>query len=238
MAARTSLRGRQDELRTLEIAGGHLVERFRLFFIIALGETVLAVGNSFAEHPFGFERLLALVIGFVGAVALWWCYFERNEEIGVEMAETADDAGRVGLLGTWTLTLIVLALIGIAVADEIAIAHPGDEPTVGFSILAFGGPALFLLAQLLFLRSAVEDILRSRLLELAALVILAIATAPLTAIVRHRRVDRRARRSRRGRHPWCDDERGPRGAARLNRRWARAQGAQRASSQSCTSCGG
>jgi low temperature requirement protein LtrA len=175
-------RGRRTDIEHTEIAGAHLVERFRLFFIIALGETVLAVGNSFAEHPFGFERLLALVIGFVGAVALWWCYFERNEEIGVEMAETADDAGRVGLLGTWTLTLIVLALIGIAVADEIAIAHPGDEPTVGFSILAFGGPALFLLAQLLFLRGAVEDIPRSRVLGLAALAILAIPTAPLTAI--------------------------------------------------------
>jgi low temperature requirement protein LtrA len=176
-------RGRRTDIEHTEIVGGHLVERFRLFFIIALGETVLAVGNSFAAHPFGLERLVALVIGFLGTVALWWCYFERNEEIGVEMAETADDAGAVGWLGTWTLTLIVLALIAIAVGDELAIAHPRDEPTLGFSILTFGGPAVFLLAQLLFLRSAFGHVPRSRSLGLAALAILAIATAPLTPIV-------------------------------------------------------
>ena len=49
--------------------------------------------------------------------------------------------------------LMVLALIGIAVGDELAIAHPGDEATLGFTIFTFGGPALFLLAQVFFLRS-------------------------------------------------------------------------------------
>jgi low temperature requirement protein LtrA len=176
-------RGRRMDVDHTEIAGGHLVERFRLFFIIALGETVLAIGNSFAGHPFGFERLLALMIGFTGAVALWWCYFERNEGIGIDITESANDAGAVGLLGTWTLTLIVLALIAIAVGDELAIAHPGDDPTLEFSILTFGGPALFLLAQLFFLRSAVGRLARSRLAGLVALAILAITTAPLTMIV-------------------------------------------------------
>jgi low temperature requirement protein LtrA len=41
----------------------------------------------------------------------------------------------------------VLALIAIAVGDELAIAHPGDDTTLGFTLLTFGGPALFLLAQ-------------------------------------------------------------------------------------------
>jgi low temperature requirement protein LtrA len=48
---------------------------------------------------------------------------------------------------------MVLALIGIAVGDELAIAHPEDDATLGFTILAFGGPALFLLAQVFFLRN-------------------------------------------------------------------------------------
>jgi low temperature requirement protein LtrA len=66
-------RGRRVELEHSEIAGGHLVERFRLFFIIVLGETVLTMGNAFAGEPFELERLLALAIGFAGTVALWWC---------------------------------------------------------------------------------------------------------------------------------------------------------------------
>jgi len=176
-------RGRQIDLGHTEIAGGHLIERFRLFFIILLGESVLTMGNAFADEPFELERLLALVIGFTGTVALWWCYFQRAEGIGVQAAETAEDAGAVGWWGTWTLTLVVLALIGIAVGDELAIAHPGDTATLGFTILAFGGPALFLLAQVFFLREALGHVPRSRLLGLAALAILAVTTAPLTRIV-------------------------------------------------------
>ena len=175
-------RGRRIDLEHTEIAGGHLVERFRLFFIIVLGEIVLTMGNAFAGEPFELERLLALSIGFAGTVALWWCYFQRAEALGADAAETAEDAGAVGLWGTWTLTPIVLGLIAIAVADELAIAHPGDDATLGFTILAFGGPALFLLAQLLFHHAALGRAPRSRALGLAALALLAIATAQLTLI--------------------------------------------------------
>ena len=77
----------------------------------------------------------------------------------------------------------MLALIGIAVANELAIAHPEDDATVGFAILTFGGPALFLLAQILFLREALGSVPRSRPLGVGALVILAIATAPLAQIL-------------------------------------------------------
>jgi low temperature requirement protein LtrA len=176
-------RGRAIDLAHTEIAGGHLIERFRLFFIIALGETVLTTGTAFTDEPFTLERLLALAISFTGTVALWWCYFQRAEQIGVEMAETAEDAGAVGWWGTWTLTMMVLALIGIAVGDELAIAHPGDEATLGFTILTFGGPALFLLAQVFFLQEALGHVPRSRPLGLAALAVLAVATAPLSLIL-------------------------------------------------------
>jgi low temperature requirement protein LtrA len=140
------------------------------------------MGDAFADGPFELERLLALAIGFAGTVALWWCYFQRAEPLGARAAETAEDAGAVGLWGTWTLTLIVLGLIAIAVADELAIAHPGDDVTAGFTILAFGGPALFLLAQLLFQRAALNRAPPSRVVGLGALAMLAVATAPLTLI--------------------------------------------------------
>ena len=176
-------RGQRIAIEHTEIAGGHLVERFRLFFIILLGESVLTMGTAFTDEPFELDRLLALMIGFTGTVALWWCYFQRAEAVGAEAAERAEDAGAIGLWGTWTLTLVVLALIGIAVGDELAIAHPGDEPTLGFTILTFGGPAVFLLAQILFLRKALGHVPLSRPLGLAALALLAVATAPLTLIV-------------------------------------------------------
>jgi low temperature requirement protein LtrA len=176
-------RGRAIDLQHTEISGGHLLERFRLFFIIALGESVLTTGDAFVGEDFELERLLALAIAFTGTVALWWCYFQRAETVGAAALEEADDAGAIGWWGTWTLTLIVLALIAIAVGDELAIAHPDDEADLGFTILAFGGPALFLLAQTWFMAEALGSVPRSRVLGLAALAILAVGTAPLTLIV-------------------------------------------------------
>ena len=176
-------RGRRVDLGHADVAGAHLIERFRLFFLIALGETVITMGTAFTNEPFELERLLALAIAFAGTVALWWCYFQRSEAVGAEAAGTAEGAGAVGYWGTWTLTLIVLALIAIAVGDELAIAHPGDDATSGFTILTFGGPALFMLAQIIFRREAVGDLPRSRPLALGALAILAVVTSPLTMIV-------------------------------------------------------
>ncbi len=175
-------RGRRMDLRHAELASEHLIERFRLFFIIALGETVLTMGAAFTDDPVTVERLLALAISFTGSVALWWNYFERAEGIAVEATETPEEAGAIGWWGTMTLTLFVLALIAIAVGDELAIGHPGDDSTLGFTILTFGGPALFLVAQAVFMRAVLGHVPRSRPLALAALVILAIATAPLSLL--------------------------------------------------------
>ena len=175
-------RGRAIDLQHTDVAAEHLNERFRLFFIIALGETVLTMGDAFAGEPFEVERLLDLAIGFASTVALWWCYFQMADPLGSAAAEAADDAGRVGWIKTWMLTFMVLALVVIAVGDEIAIAHPDDETTLEFTLLTFGGPALFVLAQIFFLYETVASVPRSRLLALVALAILAIATAQLTLI--------------------------------------------------------
>jgi low temperature requirement protein LtrA len=114
---------------------------------------------------------------------LWWCYFQRAEKVGVAIAEEAEHAGAVGWSGTWTLTLMVLALIAIAVGDELPIAHPGDDATLGFTLLTFGGPALFLLAQVFFLHEALGRAPRSRHLGVAAstAVLVAVAVADTVA---------------------------------------------------------
>ena len=91
-------RGRAIDLGHTEIAGEHLFERFRLFFIIALGETVLTTGSAFTSEPFALERLVALAVAFTGTVALWWGYFQREEGAHAAMEE-AEDAGRRRLVG-------------------------------------------------------------------------------------------------------------------------------------------
>jgi low temperature requirement protein LtrA len=132
-------RSHRFDLSHTEIPGEHLFERFRLFFILALGETVLVISTVFTEQPATATRLLALGVAFAGAVALWWCYFQRLEGLGTRAAETADDPGAIGFVTTFVLTIMLLALIAVAVGSELTVAHPDDSPYPAFSVLVFGG---------------------------------------------------------------------------------------------------
>jgi low temperature requirement protein LtrA len=165
-----------------QIYAEHLLERFRLFFLIALGETVLTLGNAFASEPVQADRLLVLAIAFTGSVALWWCYFNRAEEIGVRAVQETDSPSRLVGWGNYSLIAMVVGIVAIAVGDELAIAHPHDPTTLAISILVFGGPAIFLLAQLGFMRRATGTAPRSRIIACLALLVLALATAPLSLL--------------------------------------------------------
>ncbi|HSS04999.1 MAG TPA: low temperature requirement protein A [Solirubrobacterales bacterium] len=165
-----------------QIYAEHLLERFRLFFLIALGETVLTIGNAFAGQPVRADRLLVLAVAFAGTVALWWCYFHRAEEVGMKAVEGAEDASRIVGLGNYTLIVMVIGIIAIAVGDELAIADPHAPNTLNTAVLIFGGPAIFLLAQLGFVRRVTGLVPRPRVLACVVLVVLGIATAPFSLL--------------------------------------------------------
>jgi low temperature requirement protein LtrA len=165
-----------------QIYAEHLLERFRLFFLIALGETVLTLGNAFAGEPVEGDRLLVLTLAFTGTVALWWCYFHRAEEIGIEAVEGAANPSRLVGLGNYTLILMVIGIVAIAVGDELAIAHPHDPTTLEAAVLIFGGPAIFLLAQIAFMRRAATAMPRSRAYACLGLAILAGVSSELSLL--------------------------------------------------------
>ncbi|HEX3608877.1 MAG TPA: low temperature requirement protein A [Solirubrobacterales bacterium] len=166
-----------------QIYAEHLLERFRLFFLIALGETVLTIGNAFVDQPVQADRLLVLAVAFAGTVALWWCYFHRAEDIGMKAIDGAADASRIVGLGNYTLILMVIGIVAIAVGDELAIAAPTDPTNLSATALIFGGPLIFLLSQLGFMRRATGQTPRSRLVACIALIALAAATAPFSLLV-------------------------------------------------------
>jgi low temperature requirement protein LtrA len=103
-----------------QIYAEHLLERFRLFFLIALGETVLTIGNAFAGVPLRTERVIAVTAAFAGTVSLWWCYFHRAEQVGKAALEGSGNASRLVAIGNYTLTAMVVGIVAIAVADTRA----------------------------------------------------------------------------------------------------------------------
>ena len=55
-------------------------ERCALFVIIALGESVLVTGATFAELEWDRTHVSAFLVAVLGSIAIWWIYFDTGAE--------------------------------------------------------------------------------------------------------------------------------------------------------------
>jgi low temperature requirement protein LtrA len=137
-----------------DIEGGHMAERFGLFIIIALGESILVTGATFGAMAWTPPTIAAFLVAFLGTVAMWWIYYNVGAERGSEAIAQDHDPGRLGRLAyTYFHLLPVAGIILAAVADELVLAHPGGHTDLKTFATAAGGPALFLAGNILFKRA-------------------------------------------------------------------------------------
>jgi low temperature requirement protein LtrA len=136
------------------VEGGHMAERCAGFIIIALGESIVVTGATFAELTWTTENVLAFVSAFVGCLAMWWIYFHKGAEAGSEQISRSSESGRLARLAyTYLHMPIVAGIIVSAVADELVLKHPGGHSDLKTVISAIGGPLLFLFGTILFKHS-------------------------------------------------------------------------------------
>jgi low temperature requirement protein LtrA len=130
-----------------QIEGAHFGERFELFVIIALGESVVLAGATASDTGLGVEVVAALLLAFLSSTALWWLYFGQMAGIVLERirAAPADERGRIGRdIYTYLHLPIIAGIVLVAVGDELVIAHPKDALHTAGALVALGGSALFL----------------------------------------------------------------------------------------------
>jgi low temperature requirement protein LtrA len=128
----------------------HMAERCGLFVIIALGESLLVTGATFAGLAWQAPQLLAFAAAFIGSVAMWWIYFDSGLDRAIHHFQQASDRGRVARLAYTYLHLpIVAGIVLCAVADELVLAHPGHASNAGLWMM-LGGPFVYLLGNALF----------------------------------------------------------------------------------------
>jgi low temperature requirement protein LtrA len=132
---------------TWEVETAHFAERFQLFVIIALGETIILTGATTAGLELDAPRILAFGLAFLSTAALWWLYFNYVAAIARRRLELAPDRTRLARDAyTYLHAAIIAGVILAAVGDELVIAHPTEVlPAVEAVVLA-AGPALYLLA--------------------------------------------------------------------------------------------
>jgi low temperature requirement protein LtrA len=132
------------------IEGGHLAERCALFVIIALGESLLVTGATFAQAPWNVDTVAAFISAVLGSIALWWIYFDTGSERAQHRIRRSADPGRQGRLAyTYLHVLIVAGIIVCAVADEVVLMHPEHATAAGLAAI-LAGPACYLCGAALF----------------------------------------------------------------------------------------
>lgn len=135
------------------VEGDHMAERCGLFVIIALGESVLVTGATFAKMDWTWPVIAAFTVAFAGSVAMWWIYFNIGAERGRHQIAGSKDPGRVARLGyTYMHMPIIAGIVVAAVSDELILAHPGGHTDLKTAATTIGGAAIFLLGNALFKR--------------------------------------------------------------------------------------
>jgi low temperature requirement protein LtrA len=167
-----------------DIEGSHLAERCGLFIIIALGESILVTGATFARLDWAPVAAAAFVLAFTGSIAMWWIYFNIGAERGSEHISRSSDPGRVGRIAYTYLHLpIVGGIILAAVGDELVLAHPLGHVELNTVIAVVGGPALYVAGNLLFKQTITDRWPLSHLIGLALLALAVLVSPILSPLV-------------------------------------------------------
>jgi low temperature requirement protein LtrA len=145
----SSLFGRN---RGWSVSASHFVERHGLVIIVALGESVVAIGAgaSGLELDAGLASTAVLALGL--SAAMWWIYFDRDdEEAGIVMSSaTGDERSHLGLSIAYVHLAMIAGIIVAAAGVKSIVAHPADpvEAFAAWNLAA--GVALYLAGEAAF----------------------------------------------------------------------------------------
>ncbi|MFQ5966520.1 MAG: low temperature requirement protein A [Acidimicrobiia bacterium] len=165
-----------------QIRPGHFAERHQLFVILALGESIVAIGLAAATEERTLEVGLAMGAAFVATAAIWWAYFDRiadATETALGRATGPERTRAANFLFTSGHFPLIAGIVLFAVVAEEAVAHPSDHLEVSARVILVLGFALVLGTLVGIGRLSGLPVLWERLVAVGAIVVLALAGAGL-----------------------------------------------------------
>jgi low temperature requirement protein LtrA len=168
--------GRRLHSERIVFNASHMLERCRLFLLIALGETVLTTGTAIADAPMSLLTMITGCFALAGTVALWSLTFGRSIYLTARHLEVTSDPVRISRHAVNAVMVMVAGLIAVAVANEEVISHPRADASAGLSLLLAGGPLLFLVAQGWFLCAVPNVRSHFHAISVATLVLVGLVT--------------------------------------------------------------
>ena len=139
----------------LDVRTGHFVERHGLLLIVALGESVVAIGVGLGHVTLDVGLYAAAVLGLSLACALWWTYFVGDAEHAERVMEEASPDRRFHLAINayfYAYVLILLGVVAAAAGVEESIGHVTEQLETGPALALGIGIAMYLIGALAFRR--------------------------------------------------------------------------------------
>ena len=172
---------------SIPVHASHVPERFALFTIIVLGETIVVVALGTSGSEWALSAAVVAALGFVAAAAIWWVYFGGGGEVTMRRSPAAI------LVFTHVHIPLLAALTAFSAGIALAIEHASEASLdAGTRWALAGGAALYLACVTTVQRATEQGVLRGTELARTVAVVVLVALAlvgdaldpvPLTALV-------------------------------------------------------
>ena len=169
-------------VRGFRVSAAHFAERFGLIVIIALGESIVAVGAGMAGQQLVAELIVGAVLGVVIAAGLWWAYFDVVAIVAERHFREARGHRRL-LIARDSYSYLHLPLVAgivlVALGIKKGLGHVDEPLKLIPAVALFGGLALYYAGHIGFRLRNVGTLNRQRLV----VVVLCVALVPLVTHV-------------------------------------------------------
>jgi low temperature requirement protein LtrA len=142
----------RERLRGLQrVAVAHFAERYGLFVIICLGESIVAIGVGASNQQLDAGLVAAVALGLVSTVGMWWTYFDRAADTAETRLRQHDDPVLAAADAYSYLHLLIVAGIIIFAVGVRFVVRSADSTLDDAARLALcAGVAIYLLGHLAF----------------------------------------------------------------------------------------
>jgi low temperature requirement protein LtrA len=168
------------------VVAGHFAERHGLVIIIALGESIVALGVGAQGLGLDAGIIVGALLGVAVAAALWWAYFDFVALVAARVLREAppDEQVRIARDSYTYLHLpMVAGIVIFALGTKKTLAHIGEDLEAVPAVALCGGVALYLVALSALKRRNIGSFNRPRLVAAGMLAALAPVATAVPALV-------------------------------------------------------
>jgi len=169
-----------------KLVPAHFAERHGLVVIIALGESIVAIGVG-AAHALDLGIGAAAVLGVALTAAMWWTYFDVVAIVAGRRLVDAEPGRTQNAMARDSYSYMHLAMVAgivlVALGLKTTIGHHGAHLHAVPAFALFGGLAIYLLGHVIFRYRHVKTVSRRRLLLAIALLILVPVATEVPALL-------------------------------------------------------